>query len=180
MKQIRNKQAPEQEVPPLRRATARCLLMQCFSVGGWLMLLLIKFGVGFPLSSEIGKCAIYVTAAFLIAGILAIRHWDKELVILRPEAVCLKDSAELARHVHRVFTAVSCAAVLCLLAALTLILLADMKTTEEPINRVLTNWPLYVLTGGWLGNLCFFVYDAVTLRLWLRSEAETEQTEQPV
>lgn len=159
---------------PIQRITVRCLMCQCLAVGGWLMLLLIKFGIGFPLSGEIGKCAIYVTAAFLLGGIAAIFIWDKKLVQLRPEAVCLKDSSEMAHHLHKVLFAVAGAAVACMLAAVVLIFAFQIKTTEEPVNRCLTNWPLYVLTGSWLGFLSYFVYDAVTLKLWLRSEEEQE------
>lgn len=166
--------SPKPVLSPVERSIRRCMLCQCFTIGGWLMLLLIKFGVGFPLSSEIGKCAIFITALFLIEGIVTIRLWDRYIVRIRPETICLKDSSEVLHHLFDVLYVVSALMILCMLAALVMLLFFHFKTTAEPVRKFLTDWPLYVLTLCWIGNAGYFIYDVVTLRLFLKNEAEEE------
>lgn len=151
--------------------TRRCLMIQCFALGGILMLLLIKFAVGFPFSSEIGKCAIYITALFVLAGMVADEWWGRRIMRLRPEVTRIKDATEATTYLYRVFSVLPVLAVALLIVALALMAFFHMKPSQEPIQRMFTNWPLYVLIGSWLVHTAFFLYDSITLQLWIRSEA---------
>ncbi len=149
----------------LSQVTWRCLLLQCVAIGSWGMLLLVKFLIGFPLSSKIGTYAIYITAVFLGFAILAVHRWDQKIVRLWPRAKFVKDATELIHHLYDVLTVLAVLAAAGL--ALALVLLAcGMPLSSKLINYVLTDLALYLLTFCWIGHSAFFAYDLVTMRLW--------------
>lgn len=161
---------------PLGAATRRCLLFQCFAIGSWMMLLLVKFGLDFPFSSEIGTIAIFITAAFVVAAMVAIEVWFHKLPQLQPDTKSVRDSAEIAQHTYLVLTTLACIAVLLLLMAAVLILFFHKKTSDPPAERYFTNWPMYVLSLSWLGHLSYLIFDVVNLHLWKKLQRSAEET----
>ena len=161
----------EKHCTPLEQTSRICVLFQCFAFGSWLTLLLIKFLLDFPFSSEIGTCAIYVTAVFVAAAMGAIEGWYRKLTQLQPETTSIKDAVEVAHHIYLVLTALAVLAVGLLLTAMIMIAFFHVKTTSAPVERYFTNWPLYALSLCWLGHLAYFGYDLVTMRLWKNVQA---------
>lgn len=150
--------------------TRRCVMLQCFAIGGWLMLLGVKFLLSFPLSSEIGTIAIYVTAILVLVAMGALSAWNRKFTLWHPEMTCLRNANEKLNYFYRVF-AVICVLSTTILAITSILILGfRMKTTAYPIKRYLTNWQLYLLSLSWLGHLAFFVYDLITLHLWENME----------
>lgn len=154
----------------------RCVKIQCLAVGAWVMLLLVCVGVGFSLSSPIGTYATYVVCAFLTVAIFGVCHWEKQIVFLRPETTCIKDSSERLLYLHRVSLVLTAASWLCLLIAAVLMLFFAIPSAHKAVNIYLTDLPLIAIGIAWLMQLAFFAYDVVTLRLWLRMEKEEEKT----
>lgn len=159
------------------KALKRCLIVQCFAVGAWLMLLLVCVGVGFALSSEIGTYATYIVCVFLTVAIIEVCGWEKRLVGCRPETTCLKQSSEKMMYVHRVSVVITAAAWLALAAAVVMMAFFGFKTADKPVNVFLTDIPMYAIGVAWLIQLAFFIYDAVSLRLFLRAQVVEDEKE---
>lgn len=165
----------KKNLSPLEDTTRRCLLFQCFAIGSWLMLLLVKFALDFPFSSEIGTIAIFITAAFVIAAMVAIEVWFRKLPRLQPNVKSIRDTAEISHHVYLVFTTLACIAVLLLLVAAVLIIFFHKKTTDAPVERYFTNWPIYALSLSWLAHLSYLIFDVVNLRLWKKLQSGVDE-----
>ena len=162
---------------PEQKVVKRCLIMQCFAVGAWLMMLMVVPLVGFPLSSPIGTYSIYIVCAFLTVGILEVCGWEKRIVACRPEVTCIKQSSERIRYVHKVTILLTILGWLALLTAVVLIVFFHKEMSKKLINIYLTDIPLCAIGLAWLIQCAFFVYDAVTLHLWMRSERVEEENE---
>lgn len=159
---------------PSERITRLCILFQCFSIGSWLTLLLVKFMLDFPFSSQIGTCAMYVTAMFVLLAMGAIAFWYQKVPRLQPKTSCIKDTVEVAHHLFNVITVMAGIAAALLLAALVMMVFFHISTTSAPVERYLTNWPLYMLSLCWLGYLAYYAYDLVSMRLWKNLQTRTE------
>lgn len=163
---------------PEQKVVRRCLIMQCFALGAWLMMIMVVPLVGFPLSSAIGTYAIYIVCAFLTVGIIEVCGWEKRIVACRPEVTCIKQSSEKLRYVHRLTILLTVLGWLALLTAVVLMVFFRMDMSKKLINIYLTDFPLCAIGLAWLIQCAFFVYDAVTLRLWMKSE-KVEDEEVP-
>lgn len=163
---------------PEQKVVRRCLIWQCFAVGAWLMLLMVVPLVGFPLSSPIGTYAIYIVCAFLTVAIVEVRIWEKHIVACRPETTCIIDSSEKLQYVHKITVFLTVAGWLALIAAIILVAFFHKDISKKLINIYLTDLPMCAIGLAWLIRLAFFVYDAVTLHLWMRAE-KVEDEEEP-
>lgn len=159
---------------PVEHITRLCILFQCFALGSWATLLLVKFLLDFPFSSQIGTCAMYVTAMFVLLAMGAILFWYRKIARLQPETACIRDTVEVAHHMFHVLSFIGGIATAALLAALVMMAFFNVSTTSAPVSRYLTNWPLYILSLCWLGHLAYFAYDVVSMRLWKDLQVRSE------
>ncbi|MCQ2419322.1 MAG: hypothetical protein MJ085_05990 [Clostridia bacterium] len=155
---------------PEQKVVRRCLIMQCFAIGAWLMMILVVALVGFPFSSAIGTYSIYIVCVFSTVGIIEVCGWEKRIVACRPEVTCIKQSSEKLNYVHKVTLLLMLLGWLALLSAAVLMIFFHKEMSGNLINIYLTDLPLCAIGLAWLIQCAFFVYDAVTLHLWMRSE----------
>lgn len=160
---------------PEQKVVRRCLIMQCFAVGAWLMMLLVVALVGFPLSSAIGTYSTYIVCVFLTVAILEVCGWEKRIVACRPEVTCIKQSSEKLNYIHKLSLLLMILGWAALLLAAVLLIFFHKDMSGKLINIYLTDLPLCAIGLAWLIQCAFFVYDAVTLHLWMRSEKDEEE-----